>query len=164
MAYQNFYDLEAWKAARRFKRQLFEIIKAFPTSERYELTSQLSRSARSVLANIAEGHGRHTAKDELHFAIMARGSLSEVLNHLIDARDSGYIDDVHLKKLKHDWDHVRRILNGYVSFLRSKTIPPRDGSYVAEADTIDILEISDEAIDADHDFIHKLSDSLRDEQ
>ena len=53
------------------------------------MTDQVKRSVRSINANIAEGHGRFTYPDQIHFCIMARGSLSETINHLIDALDEG---------------------------------------------------------------------------
>ncbi len=93
MPYQHFYDLSAWKRAREFKLKIYELLARFPVEEKYDLTSQLRRSVRSVPANISEGHGRRTAKDELHFCTIARGSLSESLNHLIDAFDMGYITE-----------------------------------------------------------------------
>ena len=55
------------------KNELKEIADKFPPEEKYRLTDQLIRSSRSINANIAEGHGRFTYKDQLHFCIQARG-------------------------------------------------------------------------------------------
>lgn len=90
-AHQSFTDLDVWKKAREFKKEIESLAKTFSTEERHRLSSQILRSARSVNANIAEGYGRFTYKDQLHFCIQARGSLSETLNHLIDAFDAKYI-------------------------------------------------------------------------
>lgn len=104
MAYNNFYEL----------------VKEFPSTERYDLSSQLIRAARSIPANLAEGHGRQTVKDELRFCIMARGSWTECLNHLIDAKDCGLLSFENLGELKGDWDKLGRLLNGYINFQRSQ--------------------------------------------
>jgi len=70
---QSFTELDVWKKARILKNELKEIADKFPPEEKYRLTDQLIRSSRSIKANIAEGHGRFTYKDQLHFCIQARG-------------------------------------------------------------------------------------------
>jgi len=82
------------------------------------LNDQLIRASRSINANIAEGHGRYSYKDQLHFCIQARGSLSECYNHLIDALDCKYINKEQLDNFKIKIDEIERLLNGYISFLR----------------------------------------------
>lgn len=67
---------------------------------------------------IAEGHGKFYFKDQINYCVIARGSLSETLNHLIDAMDSGYIQKEGLTSLKSDIDETGKLLNGYISFLR----------------------------------------------
>ena len=57
-------------------------------------------------------------KDQFHFCIMARGSLSETYNYLIDAFDSNYITKEQFGNLKIHIDEVGKLLNGYISFLR----------------------------------------------
>lgn len=71
-------------------------------------------------ANIAEGHGRFTYPDQIHFCFMARGSLSETINHLIDALDEGYIIQTTLINFKKSGKEIERMLNGYLVFLRKK--------------------------------------------
>ncbi|MDB5197180.1 MAG: four helix bundle protein [Flaviaesturariibacter sp.] len=97
ISHQSFTELGVWKAARELKKELSNLVKTFPAEERYRLIDQLIRSSRSVTANIAEGHGRFTFKDQLHFCIQARGSLSETHNHLID---EGYITQDQLLHFK----------------------------------------------------------------
>lgn len=118
-AYQSFTELEAWKLARELKIEIYNLITKFPKEERYNLTDQLIRAARSVCSNISEGHGRYSYKDQLHFCVQARGSLSEVNNHLIDALDCNYIDTEKLSTLEGKIAIVRKVLNGYISFLRN---------------------------------------------
>ena len=116
--HQRFTELEVWKKARMFKNEITELVKKFPPEEKFRLADQLIRSVRSVNANIAEGHGRFTYKDQLHFCVQARGSLSETLNHLIDAYDCTYISSDELQSSKIKIDEVERLLNGYITFLR----------------------------------------------
>lgn len=117
MAYQNFEELEVWKKARGLKNEVFETLKSFPPEEKFRLTDQLIRSSRSVATQIAEGHGRRTFPDRIRFCIIARGSLSETLNHFIDAADCRYITNEELLHYRNKIDEVERILNGYINYL-----------------------------------------------
>ncbi|HEY1022396.1 MAG TPA: four helix bundle protein [Flavisolibacter sp.] len=96
------------------------LVKSFPAEEKYRLCDQLIRAARSINTNIAEGHGRYTFKDHLHFCIQARGSLSEVLNHLIDAFDCAYITEEQLLSFRAKYTEVESLLNGYIVYLCGK--------------------------------------------
>ncbi len=116
---QSFTELVVWKKARILKNELKELADHFPQEEKYRLSDQMIRSSRSVASNIAEGHGRFTYKDQLHFCIQARGSLSETLNHLIDALDCQYISQSQFEYFKAMIDEVGRLLNGYITFLRN---------------------------------------------
>ena len=118
MGYQSFEELEVWKKARMLKNEIYELTKAFPAEEKYRLTDQLIRSTRSVNTQIAEGHGRRTFPDRIRFCIIARGSLSETLNHLIDAFDCKYITNVQLNNFKIKIIEVEKLLNGYIAHLR----------------------------------------------
>ena len=117
-SHQNFTELDVWKKGRDLKKQIEILSKTFPFEEKYRLTDQIIRSVRSINANIAEGHGRFTYKDQLHFCIQARGSLSETLNHLIDAFDCNYINKEQLTQYKITIDEVGKLLNGYITYLR----------------------------------------------
>lgn len=106
------------KKAREFKNEIQELVKRFPPEEKFKLTDQLLRSSRSITSNISEGHGRYSYKDQIHFCIQARGSLSESYNHLLDAFDCNYITENELNHFKNIIDEIGKLLNGYISFLR----------------------------------------------
>ena len=89
--YQSFNDLNVWKEARGFQLFIFNLSKSFPPEEKYKLSDQIIRSSRSIAANIAEGHGRFHFQEQIQFCRQARGSLSEVLNHIYTTFDCNYI-------------------------------------------------------------------------
>ena|SRR6266542_1883795 len=115
---QSFTELEVWKKERVLKNEFKKLTDSFPPEEKYRLVDQIIRSSRSINANISEGHGRFTYKDQLHFCIQARGSLSETHNHLIDALDCKSISQEQLDHFKLMIEEVGRLLNGYITFLR----------------------------------------------
>jgi|SRR5882757_6528802 len=116
----GFEDLDVWKRCRDFRIEISALIKKFPTEEKYRLTDQLIRASRSVTANIAEGHGRFHNLDNLKFCRNARGSLNEVLDHLICACDEELITTEQLKQCRGTYEECFRLLNGYISFLDKK--------------------------------------------
>ena len=91
--FSSFETLDVWKESRKYKLRIYKLIKAWPVEEKYDLISQTRRAARSICANIAEGHGRYYYKENISFCRKSRGSLSELKNHLIDAFDCDYIDE-----------------------------------------------------------------------
>ena len=119
--YKPFTDLQVWKAARKFKKEIELLANAFPPEEKYRLCDQMIRSARSINANIAEGHGRFGYPDQIKFCINARGSLNETLNHLIDAYDCQFISKEQLTAYKIKFNEVMGLLNGYIKYLRGLT-------------------------------------------
>lgn len=116
----GFEELDLWRKVRILKVEICRLANQFPAGEKYKLTDQVKRSVRSINANIAEGHGRFTYPDQIHFCIMARGSLIETVNHFIDALDEGYIIEETLTHIKKRGKEIERMLNGYLTFLRKK--------------------------------------------
>ncbi len=119
-SHKSFTELVVWKKARELKNEIKALADTFPPEEKFRLTDQLIRSFRSVSSNISEGHGRFTYKDQVKFCIQARGSLSETLNHLIDAYDCNYISEEQLEYFKKKIDEVGKLLNGYITWLRNQ--------------------------------------------
>ena len=120
MSYQSFESLDVWKKARMLKLEIQQLVKNFSKEEQFRLTDQLLRCSRSINTQIAEGHGRKTYPDRIRFCIIARGSLSETLNHLIDAFDCEYITFDTLQQFRIKVSEVERLLNGYISYLEKQ--------------------------------------------
>lgn len=121
MAYQSFEELEVWKKARILKNEILALVKRFPAEEKFRLCDQLIRSSRSINSQIAEGHGRQSNPDRLRFCIIARGSLSETLNHLIDSFDCELISIKELEYFRLKIQEIEKLLNGYIAFLQNKS-------------------------------------------
>jgi four helix bundle protein len=77
---QDFKKLLVWQRALGLIIITYKIVAAFPSEERYVLTSQIKRAVLSISNNIAEGCGRFTKNDFVHFLQMALGSTNEVEN------------------------------------------------------------------------------------
>jgi four helix bundle protein len=116
----SFTELEVWKQARSIRKTIKELTNSFPADEKFRLADQVIRSSRSVGNNIAEGHGRFHYQDNIRFCIIARGSLSETLDHLIIAYDEHLLSKEDFKQLKGNIDLYTMKLNAYINHLKLK--------------------------------------------
>lgn len=78
----------------------------------------MERAAISITSNIAEGFGRQTTNDKRHFYIMARGSVYELQNQLLIARDTERITLVQFKALAELSVEGKRLLHGLIKTLK----------------------------------------------
>ncbi len=111
--------LKVWQRAMSFALNVQQqILPLFPIEEKWALAAQMRRSAQSIPANIAEGYGRYYYQEGVRFCYVARGSLEETFSHISLAHKLGYMSPDTFDKLNQEIQELRRILNGYISFLR----------------------------------------------
>ena len=115
--FNSFRELDCWKEAVVLRQKVREATQQFPSDERYRLTDQLVRATRSATANIAEGFGRFHYQENIQFCRHSRGSLHEVLDHLIVAHEEGYLGKESFQELFSQTDKCINILNGYIRYL-----------------------------------------------
>lgn len=107
----SFEKLEVWIDSRDLIRKIYLITKEFPSDEKFGLTNQLRRASVSIASNLAEGTSRATFKDKAHFSTMAFGSLMEVLNQIIIAKELNYINITEYKELRTEIEKISNKLN-----------------------------------------------------
>ncbi len=88
----SYKDLIVWQRSIQMTLAIYRLTQAFPSEERFGLTSQLRRAGVSVASNIAEGYGRLSTGEYKQFLGMARGSNSEVQTQLFIANELGFGD------------------------------------------------------------------------
>ena len=120
MGYKSFEELEVYKAAREFRKQIYRLINRLPPEEKYNLASQLRRAALSLTNNIAEGHGRFSYQENIQFCRISRGSLMELIDDLNTCIDEKYFSLDYLEELKKEGYRVNKLLNGYIGYLKKK--------------------------------------------
>ena len=116
----SFENLTAWQEARKLVVAVYQLLDHFPKFENYALCDQIRRAIVSVPSNLAEGSGRTSLREQIHFIEIAYGSLMEAYNQLIIASDLNYIDTQSLDNLKPTIDAVARLLNGLRSSYSKK--------------------------------------------
>jgi four helix bundle protein len=114
---RSFEDLECWEACVEVRIYISVLIKIFPAFEKFDLASNLRRASRSSTRNIAEGYGRYHFQENIQFCRQSRGSLFELIDDLITARDEGYIANKEYSEAKSKIEIALRLLNGYINYL-----------------------------------------------
>ncbi|HEV2885012.1 MAG TPA: four helix bundle protein, partial [Pyrinomonadaceae bacterium] len=114
-------DIKAWQKARQMTRLVYGITSSEPFAKDYGLRNQIQRASVSVMANIAEGFGRHSDKDFAHYLNMAHASISEVQSHLYVALDLAYIPPPSFDELYRLLDEIGKMTFVLGRRLRSRS-------------------------------------------
>src|ERR1700689_3478188 len=88
---QSYRDLRVWRDSMTLAEMCYRLTRGFPKEEMFGLSSQIRRSAASIAANVAEGHGRENTQSFIQFLRIAQGSLKELETHLLLAERVGLI-------------------------------------------------------------------------
>jgi four helix bundle protein len=116
---KSFTDLKVWQEGHRLVLLVYKTTKKFPREELYSLIDQMKRAAISITSNIAEGFGRHSYKEKIQFYYLAQGSLVELKNQILIARDVKYLETEDFKLLAEKANITHKLLQGLIT--KSKT-------------------------------------------
>ena len=114
----DYTKLDVWIEARRLSNEIYTISKTFPKDEIYGLTNQIRRCAVSIPSNIAEGCGRQTTKDTIHFLHVSRGSLYELETQFFIALDQNYLAQDKFDQTFESIQSLKRLLNGFINYYK----------------------------------------------
>ncbi len=117
---QGFRDLNVWQKAHELTLAVYNVMAGFPREELYALTSEVKRAASSIGANIAEECGRSSDADFTRFLFIAMGSASELENHLLLARDLGFLSQPDYHDLQSRVIEVKRMLSSLIARTRGR--------------------------------------------
>ena len=106
----DFKRLAVWQKARIFVKDLYLLTQKFPNEEKFGLTQQIRRASVSIVSNIAEGSGRNTDADFVHFLDIANGSAFETETQLYVAVDLGYTSQQELENLLPHLHEIEKML------------------------------------------------------
>lgn len=119
----SFTQLNAWKEGHGLVLEIYKITKVFPKEELFVLTSQLRRCVISITSNIAEGFSRRSYKEKVQFYATALGSLTELQNQILVARDVGYITNQQFQDIASRTITVHKLIVGLIKSSKKKILP-----------------------------------------
>ncbi len=118
---RSFTSLIVWQEGHVLVLLVYKVTENFPQKELFSLIDQMRRCVVSITSNIAEGFSRQSKKEKLQFYYMALGSLTELQNQLLVAKDVGYIKKEDFDKLAMQTVTVSKLLNGLIKSIKSKS-------------------------------------------
>lgn len=112
-------NLNVWNKSMDFVTEIYRSTSNFPQSEIYGLVSQMRRAAVSITSNIAEGYGRNTIGDLLHFLHMSLGSSNELDTQILVSFNLGYLTKEEYEQLERMNDEINKMLRSLI-FVKNK--------------------------------------------
>lgn len=104
--------LRVYQYIKEYVKQVYLLLRSFPKEENFALCDQLRRSSTSILSNIAEGSGRKSNKEKLHFIEISFGSLTESMCQLEIAHELGYLNAEELERMDRYFINISKMLSG----------------------------------------------------
>ena len=109
-------NLQVWQRGMQFVTELYRCTNHFPQSEIFGLVSQMRRAAVSITSNIAEGYGRNTNTELLHFLHISLGSSNELETQIIIAYNLGFLSQQEYENLDSLNEEINKMLRSLIYF------------------------------------------------
>ena len=119
---KTFKDLRAWQDGHRLVLFIYKLTENFPKNETYSLTDQIRRSVVSITSNIAEGFSRQSHKERLRFYLISKGSITELENQILIARDINYINSSQYDEILKQIITVHKLLNAFINTTKLRIL------------------------------------------
>lgn len=117
--FSKFEEIQAWQKANDATLQIYRLTSNGDFSKDFGLRDQIRRASVSIMANIAEGHGRRTNSEFANFLNLARGSAAEVQSHLHIALGLGYVSRPDFDELYQQLTEISRMTLSLARYLRN---------------------------------------------
>ena len=117
--FSKFEEMLAWQKAHELTLAVYKITSDGSFAKDFGLKDQIRRASVSIMANIAEGHGRKSNIEIANFLNVARGSTAEVQSHLYVAVGLGYIAKSDFDNLYQELTEISRMTLALAQYLRN---------------------------------------------
>ena len=122
----RFEDVDAWKAARKLVGLVYDAAEGRKLSRDLELKRQMISSARSAMANIAEGFDSGSDREFARFLRISQRSASELQSHLYVAADRRYVEPEAFQHLYSTANDVKKLVGGFIKHLQAPHARTKD--------------------------------------
>jgi four helix bundle protein len=119
-AFESYRDLRVWRESMTLAELCYRLTRSFPKEETFGLSSQIRRSAASVPANIAEGHGRENTRTFVQHLRIAQGSLKETETHFLLAQRVGLLPQTDTDAVMAQCETIGKMLRSLIRSMQKK--------------------------------------------
>ena len=119
---RTFKDLIVWRKAFDLVVEVYRLSGEFPKHELYGLSSELRKTARSIVCNIAEGHKRWSTREYIHFLRISAGSAAELETQIMLAIRLGYFQSDAALRIAEMLSEIIRLLDALIKTLQQRLI------------------------------------------
>jgi len=116
---KSYFELDAWKESKNLTISIYNLTASFPNNEIFGIVSQMRRAALSVPSNIAEGIGRQTKKDTVHFLYISKGSLNELETQVIISCELGFLIEEQQAQLLAQIVKCKQLISGLIKHYKT---------------------------------------------
>ncbi len=118
-------NLDVWRKSMILCDEIYRVSKSYPKDELFGLVSQMRRAAVSIPSNIAEGYGRSTNAEVIHFLYNSLGSSNELDTQILISKSQNYLTDEDFTKIDNLNGDVNKMLHSLI-YKRSQvnTVKP----------------------------------------
>ncbi|MEI6754064.1 MAG: four helix bundle protein [Paludibacter sp.] len=113
-------DLKVWIKGIELVKSIYEITKLFPSNEQFGLTSQMRRAAVSIPSNIAEGCGRNSDKELIHFLYISLGSAAELETQIIISKELGFLENEKSEQLQSSIFEIIKMTSSLIKSIKTR--------------------------------------------
>lgn len=113
-------DLKVWQKGIELVKSIYEITQLFPSNEQFGLVSQMRRAAVSIPSNIAEGCGRNSDKELIHFLYIALGSASELETQIIISQELSFLQPEKSEQMQSLIFEIIKMTSSLIKSIRTR--------------------------------------------
>lgn len=117
--FDGFEEIQAWQKAKSVTLRIYRLTESGRFAKDFGLKDQIRRASVSIMANIAEGHGRKSNSEFANFVNLARGSAHEVQSHIHVAVGLGYLDRTEFEELYILISEISKMTLALARYLRN---------------------------------------------
>jgi four helix bundle protein len=117
---KNFKNLKIWQKGFDIAIKSINYTKDFPTSEKFSLANQISRSAVSIPSNIAEGSSGNSKLDYHRFLEIALGSSFELETQLLIAKEVNFGKTELCEVLLKEVDEEQKMIMSFQKIIKAQ--------------------------------------------
>ena len=112
-------DLDVWSKAVDFSVRVINLVDSLDKSRKhFRLLEQIEASSTSISTNIAEGKGRFSKKQFVHYCYIARGSLYETMTFLEIFKRVGWISESDIVPLHKEAISIASMIKGLINSIK----------------------------------------------